>query len=346
MRALTVFLAIVALLASLCLIAPAPTRFLLNFTVAIPELAPWLALFDLAVIGLAAWFDRRLLLPAVICFSLAAWPVFEALRMDARLTLASLYRPLPTGSVTPVRLPLNILLYPGRGEGLRPAVIAIYGGAWQRGGPSDDAPLNSYLASHGYSVFAIDYRHAPAVRYPAPLEDVRAALRFIYSHAAEYHVDAGRIVLCGHSSGGQLALLTAYQPGDIPLRGVIAFYSPVNLTRGYHEMPITDPIDIRGSLSTYIGGTPEDMAQAFLDASPVMWAGSPVPPTLLIQGQKDHVVKPEFTRELYQKLVASGNDAELVEIPWSEHSFDAVFSGLGSRVALLKVMDFLQRVLG
>ena len=262
--------------------------------------------------------------------------------MDSHVTLASLYRPI--GHIVPATLQLNILHYTGRGNAPRPVVVAIYGGAWQRGSPSDEAALNSWLAARGYSVFAIDYRHAPAVRFPAPLEDVHTAIRFVHAHAAEYGADPDRIVLLGHSSGGQLALLAAYQPGDVPVRGVIAFYSPVNLTRGYNELPATDPIDIRGALSTYIGGTPEDMAQAFLDASPVTWAGYPVPPTLLLQGQKDHVVKPEFTRELYQKLLASGNDAELVEIPWAEHAFDAIFSGLGSRVALLKMMDFLQRV--
>ena len=346
MRAIILALAVLALLASLCFLTPAPSRFLLNFTVAIPELAPWVAVLDLVAIVLAAAFERKLLAPAAICFGISAWPVVQARRLDPTLTLATLFRPIDQGGIRPVQLSLNILYYAAAGDTPRPAIVAIYGGAWQRGEPSDDAAQNRYLAAHGYSVFAIDYRHAPAAHFPSPLEDVRAAIRFIAEHAAEYNVDPAKIVLCGHSSGGQLALLAAYQPGDTPIRGVVSFYGPTNLKRGYDELPATDPIDIREALTSYIGGTPAEKPTGFREASPVTWAGARVPATLLLQGLKDHVVKADFPRELYERLVASGNDAELVELPWAEHAFDAVFSGIGNRIALHRMMEFLRRVTG
>jgi len=202
-----------------------------------------------------------------------------------------------------------------------------------------------YMASRGYAVFAIDYRHAPQFVYPAQLEDVRAALSFIHSHAAGYDADPGRIALYGRSAGGQLALRTAYDSGPIPIRAVISLYGPSNLLRGYRELPSPDPIDVRLTLSTYIGGTPAQALEKFRDASPFNLAQNLVPPTLLVQGGRDHIVKPEFARALFEKLTAAGNQAYLLEIPWAEHSFDEVFSGLGNQVALRYIEGFLEAAL-
>ncbi|MBC7972267.1 MAG: alpha/beta hydrolase, partial [Verrucomicrobia bacterium] len=62
--------------------------------------------------------------------------------------------------------------------GLYPTIVVIYGGAWQRGSPNDDAPFSRYIAARGYTVVAIDYRHAPQYRFPAQLEDVKTALAY------------------------------------------------------------------------------------------------------------------------------------------------------------------------
>ena len=66
-----------------------------------------------------------------------------------------------------------------------------------------------------------------------------------------------------------------------------------------------------------------------------------MPPTLLIQGARDHIVKSDFALELYDKLQASGNSASLLTIPWSEHAFDLIFFGLGNQVCLPYIDDFL-----
>ena len=138
-----------------------------------------------------------------------------------------------------------------------PRLIDIYGGAWQRGAPGDCRQFDSYLAHKGYAVFAIDYRHAPAFRFPAQIEDVRAAISFVHANAAQYRTDPNRLILCGRSAGGQLALLAAYEPGPgADSRGDRLLRARPIWPRAMHDLPSPDPIDVRQVLATYLGGSP------------------------------------------------------------------------------------------
>jgi acetyl esterase/lipase len=69
-------------------------------------------------------------------------------------------------------------------------------------------------------------------------------------------------------------------------------------------------------------------------ASPVTYALSRVPPTLLIYGARDHIVEARFGRELNDRLQENGATSVLLEIPWAEHAFDALPSGLSGQIAL------------
>jgi acetyl esterase/lipase len=336
------------------MLVPAPYLTLLPFTIVVPELSPWLVAFSLLACALALRYRRRFapfLLGAALVLS---WPMVEVAgverRMEAQLSpsaplhLLELFRTIPRSPVEPETLPLNIRYYRPEGDGPHPGLIDIYGGAWQRGTPEDSRQFDSYLANKGYAVFAIEYRHAPKFRFPAQIEDVRAAISFVHANAAQYRTDPDRLILCGRSAGGQLALLAAYEPGPVLVRAVIAFYAPTDLAAGYIDLPSPDPIDVRQVLATYLGGSPAQAPEAYRVASPVTYAQRTLlPPTLLIQGARDHIVKPRFPRELQGKLRASGNRAVLLELPWAEHAFDAV-PGIGNRLALHYIEQFLAQV--
>ncbi len=336
------------------MLAPAPSLALLPLTIAVPELSPWLAVFSLLVFGVALRFYRRLAPWVLVSTLILCWPLAEVPGIERRMAaqlgpsapvhMPDFFRGMPGASVKPETLPLNIAYYRPQGDGPHPALIDIYGGAWQRGAPSDSRQFDSYLASKGYAVFAIDYRHAPAFRFPAQIEDVRAAVSFVHANAAQYRTDPDRLILCGRSAGGQLALLAAYEPGPVPIRAVISFYGPADLAAGYDDLPSPDPIDVRRVLATYLGGSPAQVAAAYRVASPITYAREALPPTLLIQGARDHLVKPRFPRELQRMLLASGNRAVLLEIPWAEHAFDAVFPGIGNRLALHYIEQFLSQL--
>ena len=88
---------------------------------------------------------------------------------------ARVSRGIPFAAPEGVRLTLDVYQPPVAGR--YPSVVQIYGGAWQRGAPGDDAAFATYLAARGYVVFAIDYRHAPRWQWPAQIEDVAHGAR-------------------------------------------------------------------------------------------------------------------------------------------------------------------------
>src|SRR5690348_2124170 len=130
---------------SLCILLPAPAVRLMPFTVAAPELAHWILLFDLLSLIAAVAFYRPAILFAAASVGVAAWPVVSAWRMGA--PPIAMYRLIPTGGTQPERLPLNILYYRPPGVGPHRVLVEVYGGAWQRGEPARDEVLNRYLAA-------------------------------------------------------------------------------------------------------------------------------------------------------------------------------------------------------
>jgi acetyl esterase/lipase len=236
---------------------------------------------------------------------------------------------------------LELELYRSTATGEHPAIITIYGGAWQRGEPSQHTTFNAYMAAQGYTVVAIAYRHAPQYRFPTQLQDVQAAVRWVSSHAADYNIDINRIALMGWSAGAHLALLAAYQADAIPVRAVVGYYGPTNLTGGYEDPPFPDPLHIRAVLETFLGGPPAQVSQRYILASPVHYVRPGLPPTLLIHGNRDHIVKSIFSQELYDRLRTTQNTAILISLPWAEHAFDAVFHGIGNQIALYHTERFL-----
>jgi acetyl esterase/lipase len=237
--------------------------------------------------------------------------------------------------------PLRMDVYAAATAGPHPAIVQIYGGAWQQGEPRDNAAFAAYFAARQYVVFAIDYRHAPRWRWPAQIEDVRTALSWIQRHGAQHGADVSRIALVGRSAGAHLALLAAYSKGAPPISAVVSLYGPTDLARGFREPPRPDPLDVRSVLQAFIGGTPDDRPAAYRAASPLTYAAHPQPPTLLIYGGRDHVVQAYFGAALDTRLRATGTQSVLLVLPWAEHSFDAVPFGPGGQLALYHSERFL-----
>ena len=90
-----------------------------------------------------------------------------------------------------------------------------------------------------------------------------------------------------------------------------------------------------------IGGTPSEFPDRYRDASPITHVKPGLPPTLMLFGSRDHIVEPRYGVRLHDSLVAAGNTAVYLEIPWAEHAFDEVFNGPSAQLAIYHTERFL-----
>ncbi|HTR28434.1 MAG TPA: alpha/beta hydrolase [Puia sp.] len=197
-------------------------------------------------------------------------------------------------------------LYPAQRPGIRPCVIVIHGNSWPSGGYRQLPELNCRLASEGYVVAAIDYRHGGTDQHPDAVADVAEAMDFLTRHSAELSIDTTAFVLLGRSDGAQVALMAAYTLNEPGLRGVIDFYGPTERIRG-----LVSPSCI---------------------------------PTLIIHGQQDTKVDYQQSRQLSRKLADSGVKHYFLTLPWATHSFDYTLNGPGGQLSTYVVERFLQEV--
>ena len=187
---------------------------------------------------------------------------------------------------SPDRVDLKLNVYQPLPTGKYPALVIIYGGAWREGTPDDYENFSCYMAAQGYSVIAIDYRHAPEYKFPAQLEDVQTALQYIQDRADELEVDTERMAMMGRSAGGHLATLAAYQQEKISFRAIVSYYGPTNLIEGYYDPPFPNPINTHTVLHDFLGGTPSELLELYQKASPSNHVRSSLPPSLLVYGSR------------------------------------------------------------
>ncbi|MEO6914035.1 MAG: alpha/beta hydrolase [Candidatus Baltobacteraceae bacterium] len=342
-------LTFLALFLSIWIVVPGPNLPLFALSVGAIEVSPLLAIGNLILLALAlrsraGWMRHLALAAAGIALLCSVVPLAEYVTASPHVPLPWMIAPMHASRVDEIALSApDVIVYRPQSIGTYGVVIAIYGGAWERGSPRNDALLNRFLASRGYVVFAIDYRHAPAVRFPGQLNDVDSAFEWVGVHAKNYGGDPQRMVLLGHSSGAQLAfLLAARHPAAF--RGVITYESPVDLRMGYLHVSQPDVIDIRGILTDLCGGPPQRRPACYRSASPLHNVHAGLPPILMIASKRDHVVVAGYEYKLRDALLGAGDRVEYVELPWADHDFEAVFNGLDDHVAMWYLLGFLERV--
>lgn len=201
-----------------------------------------------------------------------------------------------------------------------PAVIVVHGGGWVRGDRAlDVAPLLPPLADAGFAWFSISYRlmNNDMTQFGAAIDDVKAAIRFVKAHAAQYHVDPDRIALVGESAGGQLAAMAALTGApDLRVRGVVALYAPtdlVTLAKTSNRVPDWVRQNLQGSPF-------EAMILAGLKQfSPIEHVRKDMPPFLLIHGTADTLVPFEQSKEMCARIKAAGASCELYPVAGAGH---------------------------
>ena len=218
------------------------------------------------------------------------------------------------------------------GEGPFPAIVFIHGGGWIMGHRQFYGDMLKTAAARGFVAATITYRLAKTTEeggsedgFPAPLLDVKAAIRFLRSHAADYRIDSGRVAVWGDSAGGHLALLAGLtRPGDgfeesdrsSTVQAVVNFFGPTDLTALFKNAP-----DTRILTTAFLGGTIDTMPEQFRRASPITYVRGNDPPILTIHGTADKVVPIEQAHLLDRTLKAAGDQHSLLELSGAGHGF-------------------------
>ncbi|MFM9370511.1 alpha/beta hydrolase fold domain-containing protein [Streptomyces sp. Da 82-17] len=220
-----------------------------------------------------------------------------------------------------------------------PLVLYVHGGAWRRGRRDDLGPRTrdwepgpfARIAAHGLAVACVDYRLSGEARFPAQLDDLRAALRWLTLRGPELGVDAERVVVWGESAGGHLASLLALtstppsQPSPAPpappapqLAGAVVWYGPADLTTPRGSFDPADPATPEAAL---IGGPPARHPERAAEAGPLARVHGDAPPFLLLHGTHDTMVDPSHSEDLAARLQQAGAQAELGLIEGAEHGW-------------------------
>ncbi|WP_371528844.1 alpha/beta hydrolase [Streptomyces sp. NBC_01283] len=237
-------------------------------------------------------------------------------------------RGVPYGEVEGGR-PLELDLWlPEAGRGPAPLVLFVHGGAWRRG-RRDDMGLRTRhwnpgpfarIAAAGFAVACADYRLSGEALFPAPLDDLRTALRWLELRAPELGVDTARTVVWGESAGGHLASLLALDPAA-PATGAVIWYAPSDLTvpRG----PF-DPHSATTPEALLLGAAPATVPERALAASPVARVHRAAPPFLLVHGERDTMVPATHSEALAARLREVGAPVELHTVPGADHGWYGV----------------------
>lgn len=241
--------------------------------------------------------------------------------------------------------------YPETSNGY--GVIVIPGSGWQaelrygassiKDRPAVQSVLIPPIVAAGYTAFVLSHRATPAFRYPAAVDDVQRAVRYVRHSATDYHINPARIGAWGHSSGGHLALMLGVLQGS----GNPEDIDPVNRESAHVQAVVTvaAPTDLAalgnsqgapfadlfvGAIVSDSNRYPEGSIERrlFHDASPISWVSSTSAPTLLIHGDRDPVVPISQGEAMFKALQEARVPAEFIRVPNAGHDPSTNWTGL------------------
>jgi acetyl esterase/lipase len=269
-------------------------------------------------------------------------------------------------SSVPGYRPMVVDLYlPPKGKvaKAKPLVMYIHGGGWVGGHTRQAAAFADFpgvlaqLAREGFVVASLEYRLAKEATFPAQLQDVRAAIRFLKDNAARYGIDKSRVALWGGSAGGHLAALGALscgatgidekpQPaGSECVQGAVIWYGVFDFTSLVGPMIArgeSGPVGLLGC--TTAATCPADKLAA---VSPLTYLDTKDPPFLLIHGEADKTVPVAQSLEAYDRMKAVGVPVEKIVFPGIDHSFIGATPAATRETSLKAVnasFDFFHRL--
>jgi acetyl esterase/lipase len=211
------------------------------------------------------------------------------------------------------KLLLDIYLPAGKATRPRPAVILIHGGGWSALDKSTMRTMANFLARSGMVAVSVNYRlfdGTDANRWPAQLDDVQRAVRWLRSNAAKYNIDPDHIGAFGHSSGAQLAALLGMEETRDNSDASLAKYSSkvqaVVDVSGPTDFLTNRDADGTAALTNFFGGDVAKLPDVWRSASPVFQVTKSSAPFLIMHGTSDEMIPIAQAQELTDKLQQAG----------------------------------------
>ena len=226
------------------------------------------------------------------------------------------------------------------GEGLRPVVLFVFGGGWVVGDRNQVQALDLLrLVEHGFIVVTSDYRYSTEAIFPAQINDVKAALRWIHANAVDQGLDPDRVAILGPSSGGHLAALAGTSGGVTSLDGDLRDWTPTERELSTSVQAVVDffgPTDLRvyreqhranglGNnkrlwfLDLLVGGPVAERPDLVQMLNPIRYIDAGDPPFLIIAGDRDPVVPIQQSEMLDDALRRVGVDVTFIRIEGGDH---------------------------
>ena len=218
----------------------------------------------------------------------------------------------------------------------QPLIVWLCGGAYRVMDRSVWLPEFVYFARRGFVVASVEYRTSNEVSFPAPLEDVKAAIRYLKIHALEYCIDPERVCVMGESAGATLANLAGvttgrkeYDRGDFmnvtsDVQAVVDFYGGTELSWLDMEFGGAVSDDIPSwTFRDFVGFSADE--EKVKKACPAEYVSKDTPPFLIFLGSEDPLGSDEANIAFCEKLAACGVSSEYYYMEGAIHGDDAFY---------------------
>jgi acetyl esterase/lipase len=292
----------------------------------------------------------------LVCIGLSGYSLLRVRQFQALLdnepevALAPDVADLPYCTVDGVPLTLD-LYFPAEAPAPYQLLVYAHGGSFtggdkRSGSGTIDIPA---MTERGYAVAAVNYRLMPEHPFPAEIQDVKCAIRFLRARGADYNLSTEKIGAWGGSAGGHLVAMLglageepAYEQGEYldyssRVDAVVDMFGPADLTA---------PLNwLQRLLLRRAFGTDDPDSPLLRSASPVYQSPGAIPPFLIVHGEQDSAVPVDQSRALAAFLEQHGADITLVIVKNGNHNFKPTGGPISpTRVEISTMMaDFFDR---
>lgn len=231
---------------------------------------------------------------------------------------------------------LKLDLYLPEGAGPFPLIIWVHGGGWTSGDKSlsENGPQIRQTA-RGYAVASINYRLSHEAKFPAQIEDCKAAVRWLRANAERYNLDPSRVAAWGSSAGGHLVALMGASAGEFEggegnldysssVKAVVDWFGPIDLLKMSADSlafpcNLIDHDSVFSPESLLIGCAIQTCPDKTGRANPINYVSADDAAFLIMHGTDDCLVGPTQSQRLYNALTAAGVEASLKFIEGARH---------------------------